>query len=186
MANKLYNVRLIGKISSLTSVAGRKLLPAAVSCSQTQIAKLHSVLLQGQSYKRLYEPYDYVNKIYTGFHPLWEGTTKRFDENSKIIVVDGNIGTDKVSVAKKIAEEFDMLFLPDITQDEVFINKNGFDQRNFNVRLQKSDRFYDLTDLYKAKDPKEVYGFGRSQVEFYKKRLYRYISALRHLFATGA
>jgi cytidylate kinase len=50
--------------------------------------------------------------MYTGFHPLWEGTTKRFDENSKIIVVDGNIGTDKVTVAKKIAEEFDMLFLP--------------------------------------------------------------------------
>jgi hypothetical protein len=45
---------------------------------------------------------------------------------------------------------------------------------------------YDLTDLYKAKDPKEVYGFGRSQVEFYKKRLYRYVAALRHLFATGA
>ena len=43
---------------------------------------------------------------------MFDYTTDRLDEYSRIIVVDGNIGAGKTTVAKTIAKAFDMLYLP--------------------------------------------------------------------------
>ncbi|XP_052095448.1 NADH dehydrogenase [ubiquinone] 1 alpha subcomplex subunit 10, mitochondrial-like [Mytilus californianus] len=182
MANILHSVKFIGRISSLD---GLKLLPAAVNTSVTQIAKLHSAKdTINPLPAKLYPPWDYKNKPYHWMHQIYEHTTKRLDENSKIIIVEGSIGTDKVRVGKKIAEEFDMLFLPDVPEEAIFVNENGFDQRELNPRLGE-DRFYDLKDLYTAKQPQDVLGFGRTQLEMFKKRFFNYNLALRHLLNTG-
>ena len=35
----------------------------------------------------------------------WDLPTKRFDDNSKLIVVEGNIGSGKSSLAKQLADQ---------------------------------------------------------------------------------
>ncbi|CAC5411237.1 NDUFA10 [Mytilus coruscus] len=161
MANILHSVKFIGRISSLD---GLKLLPAAVNISVTQIAKLHSAKdTINPLPAKLYPPWDYKNKPYHWMHQIYEHTTKRLDENSKIIIVEGNI---------------------DVPEEAIFVNENGFDQRELNPRLGE-DRFYDLKDLYTAKRPQDVLGFGRTQLEMFKKRFFNYNLALRHLLNTG-
>lgn len=60
---------------------------------------------------------------------MYEDTQDHFDENSRIIVVEGNIGVGKSYLAKKIAEELDFLLFPEATMDFKYIDDQGFDLR---------------------------------------------------------
>ena len=74
-------------------------------------------------------PWPYETVRYTLWDTLWDRTPERFDENSRIIVVDGNIGVGKSYLAKKLAEELDMLLFPEPTMDFMYIDDTGFDLR---------------------------------------------------------
>lgn len=180
MSHILHSVRVIGRFPSANCL---KLVPSTLASSGDQTAQLHSVKIEGHPV-RDYAPWPYKSRPYRWYHQIYEHTTKRMNENSKIVVVEGNIGTDKTSVAKKISEEFDMLYLPDVREEAYFINENGFDQRELNSRLG-GDRFYDLKDLYSAKNPEDALGYGRTQLKMFELRFFNYIAALRHLLNTG-
>lgn len=179
MSHILHSFRIVGRFSPAN---GLKLVPCSLA-QPNQSAQLHSVKIEGHPI-RDYEPWPYKTRPYRWYHQIYEHTTKRMNENSKIVVVEGNIGTDKAGLCKKIAEEFDMLFLPDVSEDAIFINESGFDLRELNPRLGE-DRYYDLKDLYTAKNPKDVMGYGRTQLRMFELRFFNYIAALRHLFNTG-
>lgn len=70
--------------------------------------------------------YDYKEKPYGFIQACLDKTTKRFDENSKIIVVDGPIASGKSKFAKELAGELEMLYLPEVGQIFKLILKKNY------------------------------------------------------------
>ena len=99
--------------------------------------------------------------------------------------VDGNIASGKTEFAKKLAESFDLLYIPDVHPDEVWLNEEGFDMRElddqFSVGPNKS---YDLEKFFTDKNAKNL-RVGRPQMLLYHKRFFNYVRALEHMLNTG-
>jgi len=53
-------------------------------------------------------PFPYWKKEFRSYHALFDRCTLRFDENTKIIVVEGAHGVGKSKFAQELAEELDM------------------------------------------------------------------------------
>lgn len=79
-----------------------------------------------------------------------DGTTKRLCENSKIIVVEGMPAIGKSEVAKALADELDMKYLPMLTMDAYYINPYGYDLRKLDPQLPAKHRSFDLDDFIKV------------------------------------
>lgn len=60
-------------------------------------------------------PFPYKEKNYNFFRALFDPTTSRLDDNSKIIVVEGLPTAGKGALAKRLANELDMLYIPSPT-----------------------------------------------------------------------
>lgn len=115
-------------------------------------------------------------------------TTDRFDEYTRIIVVDGNIGSGKSTVAKEIAKAFDLLYFPEPDSRLIY---NGTPPFNYDLRdasvqskLHPRNRKYDLDDFYQ--DPNKRPGrAGELQLQFLEMRYRQYNEATLHLLSTG-
>lgn len=59
----------------------------------------------------------------------------RFDENTKLIVVEGAHAVGKTDFAKELADEFGMHFMPPVTMDGYYKDGYGNDLRNYNNLL---------------------------------------------------
>jgi len=60
-------------------------------------------------------PFPYKEKNYNFIRALFDPTTSRLDDNSKIIVVEGLPTAGKGALAKRLADELDMLYIPSPT-----------------------------------------------------------------------
>ena len=69
------------------------------------------------------KPWNYKRWGFDYIHALVDGTTKRFNDNSKLVVVDGPPALGKTEVAKALAEEFDMKFVPGWTMENFYVNR---------------------------------------------------------------
>lgn len=127
-------------------------------------------------------PFPYKEKSYTLLRSWFDRTTHRFDENSKIIVVDGPIAVGKTAFAKSLAEELDMLYMPEANMDMYYINDYGYDLRKLDPQLPESLKSYDATNFCKNPNHPNAAFF---QVMMYKFRFIQYIDALAHLLSTG-
>ncbi|KAF7709886.1 NADH dehydrogenase [ubiquinone] 1 alpha subcomplex subunit 10, mitochondrial [Silurus meridionalis] len=110
---------------------------------------------------------------------LGERTTPRLKENSKIFCIEGNIASGKGALAKKLAERFGMLYMPEPDVhyvDKMTQEKAPLDSAfNGNCSLEK---FY--------QDPKASDGNSyRLQSWMYLMRLLQYSDAVEHLLTTG-
>ena len=98
---------------------------------------------------------------------LIDGTTKRFKDNSKLVVVEGPPALDKTKFAKgkillsclfslffspELAEEFGMLFVPGFTMDDFYINAYGYDLRELDFAF-KYTRNKSFDEKLFAQDP---------------------------------
>jgi len=107
-----------------------------------------------------------------------ERTLPRFNENSKIISVDGNLASGKGALAAKLADKLGMLYMPEATT--YYLDKmQGCEPTpwvyNGNCDLEL---FY--------KNPKAEDGHSyRLQYWMYTMRLLQYSDALEHLIKTG-
>ena len=90
-------------------------------------AKMHSKT-SGNLPQRA-KPWNYKRWGFEYIHALVDGTTKRFNENSKLVVVEGPPGLGKTEMAKALAEEFDLKFVPGFTMEDYYINSYGYDLR---------------------------------------------------------
>uniref|UniRef100_A0A1B6DH01 NADH dehydrogenase [ubiquinone] 1 alpha subcomplex subunit 10, mitochondrial n=1 Tax=Clastoptera arizonana TaxID=38151 RepID=A0A1B6DH01_9HEMI len=127
-------------------------------------------------------PYPYKEKNYKVLNSWFDKTTSRFDENSKVIVVDGPIAAGKSTFAKALAEDLDMLYIPPTTMDDFYINPYGYDMRQLDDKMPKSFKSYD--DKNFCLDPKGL-NSAFFQIMMYKLRYSTYIDALAHLLNTG-
>lgn len=133
-------------------------------------------------------PWNYKNRPLNWFWRYFDTTTDRMDEYSRIVVVDGNIGAGKTTVAKEIARKFDMIYLPEPDSRLIFNNvaPMNFDLRDpvIQAKLHPRNRKYDLEDFYN--DPhKRPARAVELQMEFYKLRYHQYAEACLHLLSTG-
>ncbi|XP_050397049.1 NADH dehydrogenase [ubiquinone] 1 alpha subcomplex subunit 10, mitochondrial [Patella vulgata] len=153
-----------------------------------QSANLTSVKgMQSETLKSRGKPWNYEKHPYNHFYFFIDNTLKRFNDNSKVIVIDGNIGVGKTEFGKKLAEEFDMYFFPDIDSNDIFKIKNrDFDVRMVNDVLPVDVRFCDMPTFYEQKVPRpQLLRFGYTQLQMYKARYFNYLKALVHILNTG-
>lgn len=131
--------------------------------------------------KRL-PPFPYKEKQYTMIRSWFDRTTHRFDENSKIIVVDGAVGAGKSAFAKELAEDLDMFYMEEADMDMVYINPYGYDMRQLDPKLPKDIRSFDKRNF--CLDPNHR-NAGFLQMMLYELKVSKYIDALAHLMNTG-
>lgn len=127
-------------------------------------------------------PWPYKTKKFTYHRGFFEGTLKRFDENTKVIVVDGNIGAGKSSFAKQLADAFDMVYFPEPTMDRYLVSPYGFDLRTIDELLPPSFKCCDINTFYTNPYHQNVAKF---QHKMFMLRLEQYLDALSHLLNTG-
>ncbi|XP_039282660.1 NADH dehydrogenase [ubiquinone] 1 alpha subcomplex subunit 10, mitochondrial [Nilaparvata lugens] len=142
------------------------------------IVSIHS---RDSDYKRA-APFPYKTKKYRLWRRLFESTSERFDENTKIIVVDGPPAVGKTKVAQKLAEDFDMHFIPEANMDMHYINSYGYDFRELDAKLPPGAQSVDEKKWCMSPDKVTSANF---QFHMYDLRFSQYIDALAHVFSTG-
>lgn len=165
--------RLCTKINLFQSQI-KKLLPS-------QVCWISSKQMRDPNYKRA-EPWPYETKKYTFLHGYLDNTLDRFDENTKVIVVDGNIAAGKSTFAESLANELDMKYFPEATMDRLYINDYGYDLRQLDSKLPPNCRSCDVKKFYEDPHFRRVAFF---QIAMYELRFEQYLDAMTHLLNTG-
>lgn len=88
----------------------------------------------------------------------------------------------KSKFAKELAEELDMLYMPEANLDMVYINQYGYDLRNLDEQLPESCRSFDIKNFLLTPKHMNVAAF---QFRQYNTKFSQYIDALAHLLSTG-
>ncbi|XP_013783567.1 NADH dehydrogenase [ubiquinone] 1 alpha subcomplex subunit 10, mitochondrial-like [Limulus polyphemus] len=148
---------------------------------QFQVAWISGKQIRGPDYKRP-APWPYKEKKYRWYHEYFDDTLSRFDENTKVVVVDGNIAAGKTTFAEELAKQLDMHFVPEADMDMRYINDYGFDMRTLDPLLPASCKSCDVKTFYENPSNENVPEF---QFQMYKLRYEQYIDALAHLLQTG-
>lgn len=170
-------VRLRGSIAAFSS-----LQPVITPAVQVQTQRgFVSKSLRDPDYKRP-TPYPYETKNYNLFRAMFDHVTPRMDENSKIIVVDGPPTGNKTEFAKKIAEELDMLHIPNASIANYFLTPHGYDMRKLDDKLPLSCRSFDIHQFLQNPHHRNV---ANMQLHLYLLRLQDYIKATAHVLSTG-
>uniref|UniRef100_A0A0K8TJV1 Deoxynucleoside kinase domain-containing protein n=1 Tax=Lygus hesperus TaxID=30085 RepID=A0A0K8TJV1_LYGHE len=159
----------------------------ALSCRVVRLAG--SASSRGISSKALREvknkpaPYDWKNKNY----PLWysllfDKTTSRFDENTKVIVVEGPVASGKTAFAKELANQLDMCHMEDVNMDTIYINPYGYDMRKLDPKMPEELKSFDESNFNRTPTHRNVAAF---QAWMYRLRYAKYIDTLAHVLSTG-
>ncbi|CAH0403225.1 unnamed protein product [Chilo suppressalis] len=127
-------------------------------------------------------PFDYENKDYTFLRSLFDRTTHRFDDNTKVIVVEGPVAVGKTQFAAALAEDLGMKHFKEANMDYHYVRPNGHDLRMFNDKVPEDTRTFDHVDFNLNPNHRLAANF---QIMTYIARYGQYIDALAHLFNTG-
>uniref|UniRef100_A0AAG5DME2 NADH dehydrogenase [ubiquinone] 1 alpha subcomplex subunit 10, mitochondrial n=1 Tax=Anopheles atroparvus TaxID=41427 RepID=A0AAG5DME2_ANOAO len=132
------------------------------------------------------KPFPYLEKQYTAWNAcldvLTKNTTSRFDENTKVVVVDGPIAAGKSAFAKELASELEMKYFPEVSMDNYYINPYGYDMRKLDHLLPPTMQSFDVAKFLQDPTHRNVATF---QVRMLVERFSQYVDALAHLFSTG-
>ena len=130
-------------------------------------------------------PWDYKRWGFEYVHSLIDGTTKRFNDNSKMVVIEGPPALGKSEVAKALAEEFDMLYVPGFTMEDFYINSYGYDLRELDYKIVH-ERVKSYDEKKFAQDPLgQDGGLDRMLYQLHIMRYMQYVDNLAHIFNTG-
>ncbi len=127
-------------------------------------------------------PFPYETTPFTWWRSLYDHVYTRFDENTKLIVIEGPVGSGKHKLAKQLAEEFDMKYMGDITTDVMYINDYGFDMRNLDPKLPETAQSFDEKRFLREPNHFLSAGFHFTK---YRLRYAHYFDALAHVMNTG-
>jgi NADH dehydrogenase (ubiquinone) 1 alpha subcomplex subunit 10 len=109
-------------------------------------------------------------------------TKAKFDENSLLVQVEGNVSAGKEDFAKILAEELGMAYFPQPSLESYYINDHGFDYRALNPLLPERLRICDWEMFHENPSRHSVIHL---QYFIFKLRLFQHYKALRHIFNTG-
>lgn len=85
----------------------------------------------------------------------------------QIILVEGPLAAGKSKFAKELAEELDMLYMPEANMDMIFINPYGYDMRQLDPQLPESSKSFDVRNF--CQNPSHVLA-GQLQIRMYMLR----------------
>lgn len=88
----------------------------------------------------------------------------------------------KSDFAKELADELQMLYMPECTMDMLYINPYGWDMRQLDPKLPPSMKSFDVSNF--LKDPTHRFS-AAFQLRMYSLRYSQYIDALAHVLSTG-
>ncbi|CAD6188372.1 unnamed protein product [Caenorhabditis auriculariae] len=126
--------------------------------------------------------WDYKNLGFNNVDGFTDDTSKRFHQNSKLVVVEGNIGAGKSTMAKELAEQLGFYHMPEFRMDDILVDRYGNDLRNYYSKFPKRFRIPDIEMFYKnpMDDMTAV-----MQDRIFKCRFDQYLNALAHILNTG-
>lgn len=172
----------VSRASFASRAAIKTLLGRHGAAIQIQAAGLKATYGEKYPYSK---PFPYEKRSYGFLDELMEDTRKRFNENSKVVVIEGNVGVGKHDFAKKLAHNFDLKYIPGITEDDVFRGNNNFDIRSADICLPEDAQCYTNKKLFNDKNPARGKAV-KLQYQFYAMRYVQYChKALLHLLSTG-
>lgn len=148
----------------------------------TQLCSISGKTLRGAQKLSKPAPYPYKEKPYGFFNAVFDKTQKRLDENSKIIAVEGPIAAGKSKFAQELADELEMLYMPQPTMDYIYKNPYGYDLRQLDPQLPVNCRSFDFKNFCATPTHRNV---AQYQIRMYMIRYSKYIDALAHVLSTG-
>jgi len=131
------------------------------------------------------KPWPYEKWQFNNFWNIFDKTTPRLDENSKIVVVDGAHAVGKTAFAQELAENLEMKYFPHVTMDDIYVNHYGDDLRNYNHLLSSYNQPWGEKEF--ARDPMSGHdgAVDRMHAKLFYLKFNQYLAALRHLLNTG-
>ncbi|XP_068155485.1 NADH dehydrogenase [ubiquinone] 1 alpha subcomplex subunit 10, mitochondrial [Drosophila tropicalis] len=178
-------VRLVSRGAVASGPSSNALLKAqtnALPAAFMQKCNISGKTMRGGPRVPKAAPYPYKTKKYSVINAFFDKTSKRFDENSKVICVEGPVAAGKTKFAKELAEELDMQYFPAVDMDLIYINPYGYDMRQLDAQMPPSCRSFDVKNF--CQDPNHDLA-ALFQIRMYMLRYSQYIDALQHIFSTG-
>lgn len=131
------------------------------------------------------KPWPYETLGFGYLYHLIDGTTKRFNANTKMVVVDGPPALEKSKFARELADELDMLYIPPVSMEDFYINPDGYDLRELDHKFHYP-RNVSFDEKKFAQNPTgQDGGLDRMLDIMQQMRYASYLDALAHLFNTG-
>ncbi|XP_031626232.1 NADH dehydrogenase [ubiquinone] 1 alpha subcomplex subunit 10, mitochondrial [Contarinia nasturtii] len=127
-------------------------------------------------------PFDYKNKTYSLITSWFDRTTHRFDDNTKLILVEGPLASGKTEFAKKLAADLDMHYIPQATMDDVYLNDYGYDLRELDHLLPPGAQTFCEKRFVNEPTNRLTASF---QLNMYSLKFHDYLDGLAHLLSTG-
>lgn len=128
------------------------------------------------------KPFPYTEKRFYWYHDIFDDVLSRFDENTKVIVVEGNIASGKSALVKTLADELGMKYFKEPSVNDFYVDDYGFDLRTIDHLVPESLRSCDMKRYYENPHDRNV---AAMQLLMYKLRFEQYLDALVHLLNTG-
>ena len=128
------------------------------------------------------KPFPYKEKWFSFRYQFFDDTISRFDDNTKLIVVEGPPAIGKGELCKKLAHEFDMLYVPQSVPEDYYVHRFNFDLRTLDDKLPESFRSTDLDAFLKNPN---IRNGGGLQFLFYQLRYLKFRDILCHILSTG-
>jgi len=131
------------------------------------------------------KPFPQDTTDYTLLTGLFDRTTSRMDENSRVILVDGAHAVGKTELAKELAEQFGMHYQPYPRMSDYYINYYGDDLNDYAVYINDMFKPYDERD-WSQNPTGPVEGSGdRYHLRVWVEKFRNYLYGLKHLYNTG-
>lgn len=118
---------------------------------------------------------------------MFDSPIPRMNENSIVVLVEGNLGTGKKELAKKLAEEFDLLYIDDIDFNSMYMSPvfEDFNYRDLNQYAVDRPMYVGLDEFWATEKLEDNPMIMRSQFDSFHLRWFKYRNALKHIFNTG-
>ncbi|KAK5982642.1 Deoxynucleoside kinase [Trichostrongylus colubriformis] len=128
------------------------------------------------------DPWPYKEKGYHHIDLLKDKTKPHFHKNSKLIVVEGNIGAGKSTLSAELADQLGLYYMPEFKMEDILIDRYGNDLRNFYHLFPECYRMPDMDMFYKNPMSDMT---AKMQQRIFECRFDQFLNAVAHILNTG-
>lgn len=176
-------------MASVFSIGVSKITPVGFLTRLCKISQNHNVI-QVAFMKRLSlheemkkpRGFPYWDKFFSLYQIFRSSLVMRYDENTRLIVVDGPPAVGKRKLCEQLAEQFGLLYMPAPVHEEIYVNPYNVDLRQLDSQLPLNCQSYDLERFLANPNDIRVPYF---QVQYLQMRFEQYANALLHILSTG-